>query len=89
MLYRNNGCYTSQPDVQSIGIQHSILTVPPIKKLQCKDNNIIEDVYIDEESLLSEAEETDVTSFHFSQEDSYYNRVSTNSSTLINIKLTF
>ena len=40
---------------------------PSSSKLQCKDD-IIEDIA--EESLPSEAEETDVdTSFHFSQED--------------------
>ena len=45
----------------------SFCSIPPLKKLQCKDN-IIEDIF--EESLPSEAEETDVdTSFHFSQED--------------------
>ena len=58
---------TPQPNVQSIGIQCNLLAVPPLKKLQCKDN-IIED--ISEEPLPSEPEETDVhTSFHFSQED--------------------
>ena len=56
-----------QPDVQSIGIQCNLLAAPPLKKLHCKAD-IIED--ITEESLPSEAEETDVdTSFHFSQED--------------------
>ena len=53
-----------QLDVKSIGIQCNLLAVPPLKKLQCK----VED--ISEESLPSEAEETDVdTFFHFSQED--------------------
>ena len=56
-----------QLDVRSIGIQCNLLAVPPLKKLQCKDD-IIQDII--EESLPSEAEETDVdTSFHFSQED--------------------
>ena len=58
---------TPHPNVQSIGIQCNLLAVPPLKKLQCKDD-IIEG--ITEESLPSEVEETDVnTSFHFSQED--------------------
>ena len=53
-----------QPDVQSIGIQCNLLAVPPLKKLQCKDD-IIEDI-----TEESEVEETDVdTSFHFSQEN--------------------
>ena len=56
-----------QLDVRSIGIQCNLLAVPPLKKLQCKDD-IIQDII--EQSLPSEAEETDVdTSFHFSQED--------------------
>ena len=53
-------------DVRSIGIQCNLLAVPPLKKLQCKDD-IIEDI-----TEESEVEETDVdTSFHFShcQED--------------------
>ena len=57
---------TPQPaaDVRSIGIQCNLLTVPPLKKLKCKDD-IIEDT-----TEESEVEETDVdTSFHFSQED--------------------
>ena len=56
-----------QLNVRSIGVQCNLLAVPPLKKLQCKDD-IIQDII--EESLTSEAEETDVdTSFHFSQED--------------------
>ena len=52
-----------QLDVRSIGIQCNLLAVPPLKKLQCKDD-------ITEESLPSESEETDLdTSFHLSQED--------------------
>ena len=52
-----------QLDVRSIGNQCNLLAVPPLKKLQCKDD-------ITEESLPSEAEETDLdTSFHLSQED--------------------
>ena len=52
-----------QLDVHSIGIQCDLLAVPPLKKLQCKDDII-------EEPLPSDAEETDLdTSFHFFQED--------------------
>ena len=66
-----------QLDVRSIGIQCNLLAVPPLKKLQCKDD-------ITEESLPSEAEETDLHLFSLFT-GRYYNRVSTNSSTLINI----
>ena len=55
-----------QPDVRSIDIdiQCNLLAVPPLKKLQCKDD-IIEDI-----TEESEVEETDIdTSFYFSQED--------------------
>lgn len=49
----------TQPDVHSIGIQCNLLAAPPLK-IQYKK----------EESLHSEAEETDVdTSFCVSQED--------------------
>ena len=66
MLYTETMTIMPQPDVQSIGIQCNLLAVPPLKRLQCKDD-VIEDI---EESLPSEAEETDLdTSFHFSQED--------------------
>ena len=51
--------------------------------LHCKDD-IIEDII--EESLLSEVEETDVTLLSFFP-GGYYNRVSTNSLTLISGKL--
>ena len=74
---------TPQPaaDVRSIGIQCNILAVPSLKELKCKDD-IIEDI-----TEESEVEETDVdTSSLFP--GGYYNRVSTNSSTLIDIKLT-
>ena len=51
-----------QPDVRSIGIQWNLLAVPPLKKLQCKDD-INEDI-----TEESEVEETDVDiSFHFSR----------------------
>ena len=51
-----------QPDVQSIRIQCNLLAAPPLKKLQYKE--------LIEESLPSEAEETDLdTSFHVSQKD--------------------
>ena len=46
-----------QLNVRSIGVQCNLLAVPPLKKLQCKDD-IIQDII--EESLPSEAEETDV-----------------------------
>ena len=46
-----------QLDVRSIGIQCNLLAVPPLKKLQCK-NDIFKDMI--EESLLSEVEETDL-----------------------------
>ena len=55
---------TPQPDVRSIGIQCNLLAVPPLKKLQCKDD-ISKDV-----TEESEVEETDVdTSFDCFQED--------------------
>ena len=53
----------TQPAVQSVGVQCNLLAVPPLKKLQYKEDII-------EESLPSEAEETDLnTFFHMSQED--------------------
>ena len=62
MLCRNYDRYTSA------GCPSNWYPVQPSSsKLQCKDD-ISEDIA--EESLPSEAEETDVdTSFHFSQED--------------------
>ena len=59
-----------QLDVRSIGIQCNLLAVPPLKKLQCKDD-------ITEESLPSEAEETDLNTFHFSQEETIYKFINT------------
>ena len=52
-----------EPDVQSVGIQCD-LAAPPLKKLQYKEDNIIE------ESLPSEIEGADLdTSFYISQDD--------------------
>ena len=49
-----------QPDVQSVGIQCDFLAAPPLKKLQYKEDDIIE------ESLPSETEGADLdTSFTF------------------------
>ena len=53
-----------QPDVQSVGIQCDLLVAAPLKKLQYKQDNIIE------ESLPSETEGADRdTSFYISQDD--------------------
>ena len=63
-----------QPDVWSVGIQCDLLVAPPLKKLQYKVDNIIE------EFLPSETERAGLdTSFH--------NTVNTNSLTPINIIL--
>ena len=53
-----------QPDVQSVWIQCDFLAAAPLKKLQYKQDNIIE------ESLPSETEGADLdTSFYISQDD--------------------
>ena len=55
-----------QPDVRSVGIQHDLLTasLPPLKKLQYKEDDIIE------EFLPCETEGADLdTSFYISQND--------------------
>ena len=53
-----------QPDVRSVGIQCDLLAAPPLKKLQYKVDNIIE------ESLPSETEGADLdTSFYISQDN--------------------
>ena len=62
MLYRNHDY--AQPDVWSVGIQCDLLAAPPLKKLQCKEDDIIE------ESLPSETEGADLdTSFYIFQDD--------------------
>ena len=54
---------TIVPHMQSIVIQRNLLAAPPLKKFQYKEDII-------EETLPSEAEETDLdTSLHISQED--------------------
>ena len=53
-----------QPDVQSVGVQCDLLAAPPLKKLQYKEDDTIE------ESLPSETEGADLdTSFYFSQDN--------------------
>ena len=50
-----------QPDVRSVGIQCDLLAVAPLRKLQYKENDIIE------ESLPSETQGADLdTSFYIS-----------------------
>ena len=51
------------PEVHSVEVQCNLLAAPPLRKLQHLED-------INEESLPSEVEETDLdTSFHFSQEE--------------------
>ena len=70
-------------DVRSFGIQCNLLAVPSLKKLQCKDS-IIENII--EESLPTVVRKRKLISIPFSLfPGRYYNRVNTNSSTLINI----
>ena len=53
-----------QPDIWSVGIQCDLLAAPPLKKLQYKEDDIIE------ESLPSETKGANLdTSFYISQDD--------------------
>ena len=53
-----------QPDVRSVGIQCELLAAPSLKKLQYKEDNIIE------ESLPSDTEGADLdTSFYIPQDN--------------------